>query len=195
MPRIALVLACLVGGCFFDADYSGTIHCGSDGKCPSGLACGADRVCRGPGTDAAVADADAPSDAMPDGNQPLLTCVVPGALPSTGGTAMGSTVSRTSMISAQCNGSVMNGADAVYMLDVAAGKQLVVDISTNTGGYQVAAYVIRPCSAVPSCLTNMYAIKGAPISVTTATAGMHYVIVDAVNPATTGDYTLSVTVN
>lgn len=193
MHRFALLGILFVGGCFFDADYGqGGFAC-SDGRCPSGLVCSPDDRCvthldGGPG------DADAPADTMPDmmidAMPAALTCVDPGVIAMTGGSASGTTVGRTSTISALCNGSVMNGNDAVYRVTAAAGDQYLVSI---TG---VKAYVIIPCSispAMPMCVGNMPASPGNPISFTAAVAGQHYIVVDHENPATSAAYTLTVT--
>lgn len=165
MPRIALVVAALAGGCFFEATYR---------------------------RDAAVVDDDAPADgAGSDARVAAMTCVDPGLLT---GTATGTTASRSNLVTASCEGSVMNGPDAVYRIDAQVGAQLLVSIS---GSYAVNAYVLAPCSAAPAtptCLTNMAAAVGDPISVTTTFAGQHFIVVDNPNPALSGTYTLTVTV-
>src|SRR5689334_16693201 len=101
MPWIALVLACLVGGCSFNADYSGTVVCGTNGECPSGLECGPGMVCRAPRRDAAVDD-DAPRDAPPDGVPPALNCAVPGILTS-GVAVSGSTTGHQNNMVSFCS--------------------------------------------------------------------------------------------
>lgn len=196
MPWIAVACALVFGACFFDADYAGGRIACSDGKCPSGLTC-AGGVCEGPRRDAAPGDADgdgSTGDAT-DARIAALTCVDPGLVATTGGTAMGTTASRSSLVSASCDGFVMNGPDAVYRIDAAAGAQLLVSISASYAAY---AYVLAPCSATPAtptCLTNMAASAGDPISVTTTFAGQHFIVVDNPNPALSGDFTLTVTVN
>lgn len=192
MHRFALVGMVFVGGgCSFDADYGdGGVRC-SDGRCPSGLTCNADRRCVMPG-DAALDDApvDAMVDAMIDAMPAALTCVDPGVIAMTGGTASGTTAGRSSTVSASCGGSVMNGNDAVYRVTAQAGDQYLISI---TG---VKAYVIIPCSlspATPTCIGNAAATPGNPISVTASVAGQHFIVVDHENPATSGAYTLTVT--
>jgi hypothetical protein len=194
MHRFAVLGIVFVGACFFDADYgSGGFKC-SDGHCPSGLVCDMDanrcvtHLDGGPDDvmDATDAPPDVPIDTMPA----ALTCADPGVIAMTGGTAMGTTVGRTSTISATCNGSVMNGNDAVYRVMAAAGDQYLVSI---TG---VKAYVIIPCSispATPTCVGNVAASAGNPIQFTAAVAGQHYIVVDHENPATSAMYTLTVT--
>ena len=118
MPRIAVLCASLVGGCFFSADYpSGSVAC-NDGICPDGLECRAN-VCLAPRMDAAV---DMAPDMMIDARQAALVCADPG-LVTAGTTVMGSTATRQSTISAMCGGFVMNGPDAVYKITVGAGVE------------------------------------------------------------------------
>lgn len=191
MHRFAVLGIVFVGACFFDADYgAGGFKC-TDGRCPSGLVCdtGANRCVThlddaGPddGMDAIDAPPDVPIDTMPA----ALTCVDPGIIPTAGGTESGTTVGRTSMISALCNGSVMNGNDAVYRINAGAGDMYLISI---TG---VKAYVVIPCSAA-MCLGNVAAAPGSPISFTASVAGLHYIVVDHENPATSAPYTLTVT--
>lgn len=189
---VGIAVVCGAGACSFDARYGSGYRC-SDGRCPSGLACNADDRCVVPGDggpDDASDASDAPPDVPPDTMPAALTCVDPGVLPMTGGTASGTTVGRSSTVSSLCGGSVMNGNDAVYRVMAAAGDQFLVSI---TG---VKAYVIIPCSispATPSCVGNAAAVPGNPISFTAAVAGQHYIVVDHENPATSAAYTLTVT--
>ena len=191
MPRIALLCACLVGGCFFDASYrSGSVRC-SDGKCPSGLTCRAE-VCVDPRIDAAVDDM---MPDTPDARLAALTCNDPGLFPAAGGMTSGSTATRSSTISAMCSGFVMNGPDAVYRVDTGSGAQINLTIA---GTYQVNAYVIAPCSiapATPMCIGNTMAAVGSPVNITTTLAGQHFIVVDGPNAGMNGDYTLTVVVN
>jgi len=191
LRSVVAVCACLLGACFFDADYkSGQVTC-SDGKCPSGLSCVAN-TCVEPKRDAAT---DTVGDIGTDVPPAALNCTSPGAIGTTGGTVMGSTASRASTIAATCNGFVMNGPDAVYVMTTGVGDQIHLDV---TGSYPVNAYVIAPCSvspATPACSNNMFASSGNPVTLTTAFAGQHFIIVDGTNPAQSGDYTLTVTIN
>jgi hypothetical protein len=196
LRRLVTICVTAVGpaaGCSFDADYSGGHFTCSDGVCPSGFSCVAS-VCVEPRNDAAT-DTTTDTMIMIDAPMAAMTCVQPGVFGATGGSMMGSTASRSSTISAMCGGFVMNGPDAVYQIDLAVGKQLLVTVA---GSFAVSAYVIAPCSAspaTPTCLTNMAATPGNPISVTASFAGAHFVIVDAQNAAASGTYTLSLTVN
>jgi hypothetical protein len=189
MPWIALVCACLVGACSFDADYSGGMYTCHDGKCPSGLKCSDDKVCIA-GDDAGV---DAWGDAMTDARQAALTCADPGLLATTGGSDTNTTSGKSPKVSPQCNGTVMTGADAVYKIEPGSGKQMLVDIATTDSGFSVTAYVTTTCPS-SACLTNAYATPGNPISITTL-AGPHYIVVDSGISAASGPYMLMVTTN
>lgn len=191
MPwNVALCVLALTG-CVFSADYGGGTYRCSDGACPSGLVCSSDGRCVAPtAIDAPPGDVS-PDVPMIDARLAALTCADPGPIAAAGGTENGTTAGRSSTISASCGGFVMNGADAVYRLTVAAaGDSYLVGI---TG---VKAYVITPCSptpATPVCLGNMFASPGNPISVSAAAAGPHFIVVDHESPATTAAYTLAVT--
>ncbi len=190
MPwNVALCVLALTG-CVFSADYGGGTYRCSDGVCPAGLVCSTDQRC------VAALPIDAPpadgvGDAAIDARLAALTCADPGVIAAAGGAESGTTAGRSSTISASCGGFVMNGADAVYRLAVAAaGDSYLVGI---TG---VKAYVITPCSPTPStpvCLGNAFASPGNPISVSAAVAGPHFIVVDHESPATTGAFTLTVT--
>jgi hypothetical protein len=183
MPRSLAVCAVIfVGGCFFQADYgSGTIAC-TDGRCPSGLTCSAE-VCVEPTV------IDAPVDTI-DARIPAFTCADPGILASTGGGDTGDTTGKPFVVSSMCGGFVMNGHEAVYKIELTAGKQLLVSLASSAR----KAYVIASCTPpAPACLGNMFATAGNPINVSPA-AGASFVIVDDENPSNSGAYTLGVTV-
>jgi hypothetical protein len=188
MPRIVAIVAVLVGACTFDADYSRGHYSCSDGKCPAGLVC-ANATCIAPPLDAADGNG-------PDAPQAALTCGDAGPFPASGGTTSGTTAARTSTVSASCNGSVMNGADAVYRIDLAAGAQLTITV--GSGAFPVAGYAIAPCvvtPATPACIGDTYATAGSPVDVTAATAGTYFVIVDGTAAALSGAYTLTLAVH
>src|SRR5436190_7104511 len=131
MLRAIAVSTCLLGACFFDAEYrSGQVTC-SDGKCPSGLSCSGG-VCVTPKRDAAI---DTPADIGTD-VPAALNCTGPGSIGATGAIVMGSTATRSSTIAAMCNGFVMNGPDAVYVATTGMNAQIQIDV---TGTYPVNA--------------------------------------------------------
>jgi hypothetical protein len=172
-------------GCAFDADYqSGHTTC-SDGLCPSGLACSTSHECVVPtgATDAASAD----------GHVAALVCSDPGELAS-GIATNGTTVGRTDAVSATCAGVVMNGPDAEYAIAIASGQSLVIGVA---GSYAVSAYVLAACEpapATPACVGNIYTTSGiAAATISPGAAGTYYVVVDGIDAALTGTYTLTVT--
>lgn len=186
MPRILLVL---LAGCSFEAEYGPGVRCESDGRCPDGLfchfgVCGPNRTLDG-GIDAP------PADAMVDARLAALTCADPGVVPAGGGSSAGTTAGRSSLVSAMCNGSIMNGGDAVYRIDLAAPAMLLVAI---TGGRE--AYVLASCEpapATPVCTGSMAATEGNPIA-PSLPAGTHFIVVDDATAGSTGSYSLDVTV-
>ena len=182
MPRFVALL--LLVGCSFDGDYTGGTYLCSDGVCPSGYTCSAG-VCRLP--DARTLDA------LGDSHVAALTCADPGILSPSGGTVNDTTVGRANMVTASCGGFVTNGPDAVYQIETVGSAMLTVSIA---GSYPVNAYVIAPCTvapATPACRGNALASAGAPITVS-APAGDWFVVVDGVNAALSGSYTLTVSV-
>lgn len=185
MPRMALAIALVGSGCWFDADYKGGTYKCSDGVCPSGLACVA-------GTCVASGTPDAkpgPIDAMA-----ALTCGDPGAIVrGTGAARSGTTAGGTNHVSAMCVALIMNGPDDVYRVDAQAGDKLTVSI---TGDSVVRAYVIATCPAppaTPTCEGGAFTEPGvAALMVTGLTAGPHYVVVDGENAALGGSYAITV---
>jgi hypothetical protein len=165
----------------FRADYDGAELTCSDGRCPPGAQCQGGRCIRS----TSDGGTDAPTDATPH----ALTCADPMPVPATGGTFPGTTAGRGSTVSSMCNGFIMNGPDAVYSIDLAAGAQVQIGI---TG--QREAYLIQPCASSPPCLGNMRAAAEAPISLT-APAGRSFIVVDDELAGAEGEYTLTVTVN
>jgi len=181
MPWNLLLCAVVLGGCWFDADYSGGHYTCSDKVCPANLTCVADH-CVTPGT------IDAPVDTRAiDARIAAATCADPMPL-AVGATLSGATTGRGDTVAAFCAGFVMNGNDAVYRVDSIAGDQLLV---TLTGALQ--AYAIAPCDpvpATPACLGNAIATAGNPIAVTPT--GPTFVVIDDANPATEGAYSVTV---
>jgi hypothetical protein len=180
MPRLLACAIGFLGGCLFEADYRGTYAC-TDGRCPSGLTCVANAC-------VSEVPTDGPVDTV-DAREPALTCADPGVIASAGGTAIATTIDHPTQLSSMCDGFVMNGREAVYRIELAAGDQLLVSI---TGARK--AYVIAQCvTPAPACLGNSLATAGNPIAVTPA-AGPSFVIVDDENPAAAGEFTLTLTV-
>jgi len=186
MPRIAWVL--LVGACSFDAVYDGHYTC-SDGQCPSGYTCNAAKQCVMPGT----IDAARGSDGGSDARLAALTCADPGVVPAAGATETGTTVGRSNTVSAMCGGLVFNGPDAIYRFDAAsAGTALTISIAAS---YAANAYVIAPCTlepATPACVGNAVAAPAAPLAFSAPAAGAYFIVVDGVEAALDGAYTLTI---
>jgi hypothetical protein len=194
MPRIALACLGLVAACSFEADYAGGRYLCDPGKCPDGMVCDTlqePAVCIEPRKDAA-ADAP-PDDVMPDARQAALTCNDPGLLPVTGGSKAGNTATNgLNLVSPQCGAAVMNGLDDVYRIELPAGTQVLLSVSTTTA-YQVAAYMVAPCSA-STCMSSTYATPNNPATITTTTATPQFIVVDSVFAGAGGSYQLEVTV-
>jgi hypothetical protein len=199
MPRFAQFLAGIVvvgicNGCWFDAVYtSGQVTC-SDGICPSGLTCQND-VCVTPRIDAHPPDTvsiDAPSDGK---NPAALTCADPGTFISDA-TVTGTTTGRTNTVSSLCNGTVMNGADAVYKIAGTLGEQLT--LTPASADFPVTAYLIAPCTvspATPACIDNTYATSTTPIAITIPATTDYFIIVDGGNAALSGAYSLTIAIH
>jgi hypothetical protein len=199
MPRFAALVVVgffnviVVGGCWFSADYrSGNVAC-HDGNCPSGLTCVADVcVAHAPidGAGSGVHDARIPDVPM---QMAALTCADPGAFVADN-TITGNTMDRTNTLSTTCNGTVMNGRDAVYKISGTAGQQLT--ITPHSTAYPVAAYLIAPCTpGFPTCISNMFATDTAPVTIALGSLGDYFIVVDGINPTQFGAYTLTVTLN
>ena len=200
MPRfVALVVVGFFnvvasGGCWFSADYrSGNVAC-RDGICPSGLSCVAE-VC------VAHAPSDSAGSGVHDARIPdvpiqmaALTCADPGTFVADN-TVSGTTIGRANTISASCNGTVMNGNDAVYKIAGTVGQQLT--LTPHSSAFPVTAYALTPCttSGVPPCTGNAYATDTTPVTVTLTAMTDYFIVVDSGNALGSGAYTLTVTLN
>ncbi len=184
MPRIVVAWIALTSGCFFDANYSGTVRC-SDGQCPSGLTCFQERC-------VSMVPIDMMPDVPIDAPPAALTCADPGPFPSAGGTTMGTTVGATSKMSSSCGGFVMNGPDRVYQITMNGTQSLRVAIAGGRKAY-VTAMPCLPAPNTPPCLGNAFATEGNPVVVTPA-VGPAFVVVDDENATATGTYTLTLTI-
>jgi len=199
MPRFVLTRAgifgvgFLISGCWFDANYkSGQVTC-DDGHCPSGLYCQDDRVCVSNPVfeDAHVRLTDAAPDAPDAAMIAALTCADPGTFIADD-TVTGTTAGRTNTVSALCNGTVMNGPDAVYKIAGSVGQMLT--LTPHSSAYPIAAYAIAPCttSGVPSCTGNVYATDTTPVTITIPATTDYFILVDGGNAALSGDYSLTI---
>jgi hypothetical protein len=196
MPRFVLTRAgifgvgFLISGCWFDANYqSGQVTC-EDGSCPTGLLC-ANNVCVTTATIEAGIVRDAALDAPDAPVAAALTCTDPGTFIADA-TVTGTTVGRTNTVSALCNGTVMNGRDAVYKIAGTIGQMLT--LTPHSSAYPITAYVIAPCttSGVPSCIGNVYATDTAPVTVALPATTDYFILVDGGNAALSGAYSLTI---
>ncbi len=89
-----------------------------------------------------------------------------------------------------CGGFVMNGADHAYRILLAAGDQILIEI-TGVRAYLLAGCTVSPTT--PICAGNGFASAGAPIAFTAPVGGFFYIVVDHEAPATQAAYTLTVT--
>jgi hypothetical protein len=197
MPRIALLVLCVLGGCSFEADYAGGVYRCSDqqSKCPLGMVCQPnldnDLVCQPERMDAAV-DVPGMGDGMPIDGPPKHDLNCPDPQPLVNGVSFTETTKdRTNKVHPSCFNGVMNGLDAVHIISPGtAGIPMLVKVEA---GFAATAYVLSACGGQAACNGNNYATPGNSISVTSL-AGPHYIIVDSVYPTTTssGEYTLTV---
>lgn len=201
MPRLAPLV--VVGffnvsvgaGCWFSADYrSGNVACHDD-VCPSGLTC-VEGVCvaHAPSDGAGSGVHDAPMIDAPV-QMAALTCADPGTFVADN-TVSGTTAppGRTNMLSTSCNGTVMNGNDAVYKIAGTMGQHIT--LTPHSSAYPVAAYLIAPCTpGFPTCISGVFATDTTPAMITLGSTGDFFIVVDGINAGLSGAYTLTVTVN
>jgi hypothetical protein len=193
MPRIALLVLGVLGGCSFEADYAaGVYRCADrESKCPEGLVCDPNLdgvlVCREPRMDAAAADSSGDGMGI-DAPSYLLNCDKPYELPPTGGSFSASTELRNNKLQPTCFNRTMVGQDAVHVITPGAGKTMFVKVEAAT--FAATAYVVSACSQT-ACNGNNYATPTKTISVYTL-AGPHYVVVDSGDGTAFGPYTLTV---
>lgn len=192
MPRIALVVLGVLGGCSFEANYAGGVYpCSeADSKCPDGLVCDLNLdgvlVCREPRLDAAI-DGLAGDGGGVDAPTYSLNCEKPYMFPMDGGTFPASTELRFNKLAPTCFGTTMSGLDAVHRIDPGAGRTMIVSV---VAGFAAKAYVVSACTQ-SACNGNVYATPGNAMSVYTL-AGPHYVVVDSSASNVYGEYTLTV---
>ncbi len=163
---------------------------------------------------AVVIDARPPIDAAPvviDAPLPIDagtvvgstdTCAQPpdittAAMAATGVTLTGSTAgfaNDIAMPNNTCTGYPTAGPDAIYALDLPAGRTIT---ATAAGSWDIALMLVTPCSTTPTCLRgDDNGLSGVTESVTYATpaAGRVYVVVDGYNASANGAYSLTVRV-
>ena len=202
MPRFAALVVVgffnvvVAPGCWFSADYrSGNVAC-RDGKCPSGLSCVAEVCVVATGDGGGGNVHDARSDSAPDAfDMAALTCADPGTFVADN-TVSGTTAGtgRTNTLSTSCNGTVMNGKDAVYKIAGTMGHQ--VTLTPHSSAYPIAAYVITPCTpGFPTCIDNTFATDTAPATITFGANGDYFIVVDGINAGLSGAYTLTIALN
>jgi hypothetical protein len=181
----------LISGCWFDANYkSGQVTC-DDGICPSNLVCVQGSCITHPPIDAFHVVTDTALDS-PDATVPAaLTCADPGTFVA-GDTVTGTTVGQMNTVSALCNGTVMNGHDAVYKIAGTVGQMLT--LTPHSSAYPITAYAIAPCttSGVPSCTGNVYATDTTPVTITIPATTDYFILVDGGNAALSGAYSLTI---
>jgi hypothetical protein len=191
MPRIALVVLCVLGGCSFEANYAeGTFRCADKSQtCPSPLVCEKnldnDFVCRERRMDAAV---DGSGDGSMGDAAPghLLNCDDPQPLVN-GEAFVGSTDLRSNKLSTACANRTMLGFDTVHVITPGAGKNMNVTVDAAQAA---TAYVLSACPQT-ACNGNVYATPDNPATVYTL-AGPHYIVVDSLASNVHGAYTLTV---
>jgi hypothetical protein len=178
----ALVLLCL-SGFLFNADYGDGHYTCSDGVCPSGLSCVQNECVSEVRKDATIDTPVVFDDAPP---RPAV-CSDPQLFPPTGGMTGGTTVGRANNMTSMCANAIQNGLDAVYKIENTTGPILV----TVTGSFAVTAYAVTTCTPTTACVSNKAAVPGNPLSIP---AGTYWIVVDSVNPAASGNYTLKLEV-
>jgi hypothetical protein len=189
MPRIALVVLCVLGGCSFEANYADGVYRCTDGMCPAPLVCeqnlDKDYVCRTERRDAAV---DGSGDGSMGDAAPAhaMTCTDPQPLINNE-SFKSTTHDRSPKLATACLNRTMYGPDAVHAIEPGAGKTMTIKVDA---AFAATAYVLSGCSQT-ACNGNVYATPGNPVSVYTL-AGVHYVVVDSTAANVDGDYTLTV---
>ncbi|HEY5944408.1 MAG TPA: hypothetical protein VIV40_02910 [Kofleriaceae bacterium] len=191
MPRIALVVLGVLGGCSFEANYAdGFYPCSaSDNKCPEGLVCRKNLddalVCLAPRMDASI-DGQPGDGGGVDAPSYSLNCAKPYQFPVDGGTFEDSTALRNNKSQTQCFNRTMGGPDAIHTITPGAGRMMFVRIEAP---FAATAYVISGCPQ-SACNGNTYATPGNDIGVYTL-AGPHYIVVDSLAANVSGPYKLT----
>src|SRR5689334_20012757 len=193
---LAASTSCLVGACAFtEGSYAGTsFQCpGPDDHCPPGFRCESSRcvaetdgnpTADGPTTDAPASDAT--TDATVAADAPLTICEraalaanadrCPSAATPPGtiyGTTAGYANDLAPQIIATCTGALENGPDAIYRVDVAAGKRLTATLTPD--GWDGAVYILTGCNSAATCSDGSNTTgTGNETATVTATAATTY---------------------
>ena len=139
-------------------------------------------------------DATPDAIAMIDARPEALTCHEPGN-PGLG-PYPGTTVGHANNVAAMCGGAVHSASDAVYRVQLPGATPLRIDIA---GDHDVTAYFVsssncQPLPAMPLCENNQYATPGNPITIGPFMPGsLHFIVVDGIDAAASGSYTLTIT--
>lgn len=203
---IALALA----ACGLSPDYDGTsFRCPPTARrCPDGYTCVADRCVplaadAPPGPDAppdAPVDVCARAAVAPDNDRCADAIDITGAASApAGATLYGDTTGYAAdlnpAIIATCTGAPTPGPDAIYRLDAAAGA--TVELELTPVDWDGAIYLLDACTTSATCLGGHDDLAVGTIetrSISIATAGTYYVIVDSrlTNATGRGCFTLRV---
>lgn len=204
MPRrsIALALA-LAAACGFDADYGGTmLRCPPGAPtCPAGFTCVAE-VCTPTGASDGGVDASACAlAALAPDNDTCATAIdlTAAALAPGGATAYGDTTGYAADLAPAtlpgCTETVEPGPDAVYRLTLAAGDDVTIALAPSS--HDAGFYLIDACSLTATCVGGADS-PGAggqeQRTLTVASAGTYYLVVDASTASAAGCYTLTVAI-
>lgn len=91
-----------------------------------------------------------------------------------------------------CTGYGNDGPDAIYMLDLTAGRTLT---ATVTATWDISLSLVQPCTLSPTCVAGVDASGGDEVLTRTITApGVYYLAVDSYLPTVYGTYSLTVRV-
>ncbi|MCE9574859.1 MAG: hypothetical protein K8W52_17045 [Deltaproteobacteria bacterium] len=154
-------------------------------------------------------DAATPPDAMvmpPDGGIVLGngdTCATANEITAQATSAAGFTFSGDTgpladdiEVPDTCTGYGNSGSDAVFKLDVAAGKTITASLTTPS--WDGAVEIVPTCGPTPACLAGKDAVAGGGTETVTATApttSTYYIVVDSYDYLFEyGAYTLTVKV-
>lgn len=192
------MLALALASCRFDGDYDGSaLTCPpSSPSCPPGYTCvgmvcirGADGPPADAGPDASVCDLAAladDNDVCGDSIDLTTAALTPAGTLAHGDTT-GYANDLTPSTLPDCTGQPEPGPDALYRLTLAAGD--TVHLTLSPEGWTGAVYLIDACNGTATCEGGAASFADATISI--ATAGTYFVVVDAPTAGAAGCFTLS----